>query len=199
MKEEFSARKLAVLFIIYLVALVSGTGIYVLSFWLPIAVKYDLLFFRSAILLVLACAITFGLLVALKTRSTVIRSILTYRDIFLICTFLMSGNWFLYGTVPFNVSRSNSMLILGYLYNPGAHPRTKEEITQFVRKRYFEDYDAVGIRLREQIFTGNVEERGGGYVITAKGKDTAEKLMKLSDLYNIKDNFLKECITNPND
>lgn len=87
------------------------------------------------------------------------------------------------------------MLILGYLYNPGAHPRTKEEITQFVKKRYFEDYDAVGVRLREQIFSGNVAESGGGYVITAKGRYAAEKLMKLSEVYNIKDNFLKETIT----
>jgi len=132
------------------------------------------------------------LLVGLKTKSHSMRSVLTYRDIALISVLLFSGNWFIYGTIPFNVSRSNSVLILSYLYASG--PRSEREITDHVKAKYFDSYGAMKIRLQEQAASGTIDYIDGNYVLTSKGHATVEGLAAFSDLYNLKQNFLREAI-----
>lgn len=92
--------------------------------------------------------------------------------------------------IPFNVSRSNSVIILGYLYKNDGVPQSKNNIKIYTQTKYFDEYDSTGTRLREQIAAGNVVEINGKFAITEQGIFIADFLKKTASLYNIKNNFL---------
>lgn len=90
--------------------------------------------------------------------------------------------------IPFNVSRSNSVLILGYL-NQSSELRTEQEITGFVAKKYIYEYRAIEIRIKEQISSGNIKETNGKYQLTPNGMNTLKFLKNVSKIYRVNNNF----------
>ena len=119
-----------------------------------------------------------------------------WRDIFIICLLFFFINWNVYGIIPFNVSRSNSIIILGYLYKNQGIPKSKSEIKLQTQYKYFDVYDSVGVRLHEQIASGNIAEVNGRFAITKHGIIMADFLKEISRLYNIKNNFLETSTSN---
>ena len=176
----------------YILFIFIGTFSYLALIQLEIFNKYDYLFLKSGVLLLIASIFTAILLLLLKYKINLIKSFIIYQDILLIFLLIIFINWFVYGLVPFNVSRSNSIIILKYMYDNNGHSKSKDEIKDFVQKKYFDDYDAVGIRLNEQIISGNILKTDQGYIITAKGMDVAESMKFLSNFYNLKNNFLND-------
>jgi len=112
-----------------------------------------------------------------------------YLLIFMITIFI---NWFIYGLIPFNVSRSNSVILLKHLYDSDGEYKTKSEIIIHVHNKYFNQYDAVGLRLSEQLKAGNIEKVGDGYHITPKGIFITKTFLFISRLYNLENNFLED-------
>ena len=94
--------------------------------------------------------------------------------------------------IPFNTSRSNSIIILGYLYKNHGLSKTKDEIKSHTKTKYFDEYDSVGIRLREQEASGNITQKNGEYIITKRGIFIIELFMNITDLYNIQNNYGNE-------
>ena len=92
--------------------------------------------------------------------------------------------------VPFNVSRSNSIIILNYLYKNQGSPKSKKDIEAFTKHKYYDEYDAVGVRLAEQLAAGYVIDANGKFLITKKGIITANLLSRLTIFYNERNNFL---------
>ena len=131
------------------------------------------------------------LLLFAKTKSNILKDIITYRDILLMCTFFFFLNYFFYG-IPFNVSRSNSIILVSFLYEQQGSPKTEEEITSFIIKKYFYDYKAVSKRLQEQIASGNIQKVDNGYILTKRGEIIVETFEFITDLYNEKNNFIKD-------
>ena len=181
-----------ILFFIYFSFLLIGTVCFILSFWINIFNTLDVLFFRSLILLIIVCLIIAILLLFAKKKSNILKDIITYRDILLICILLFSFNDIMYGTIPFNVSRSNSIILVSYLYEHKGSPKTEEEITSFIIKKYFYDYKAISKRLQEQIASGNIQKVNNGYMLTKRGEIIVETFGFIADLYNVKNNFIKE-------
>ena len=181
-----------ILLFVYFIFILIGTVCFILSFWMNIFGTLDVLFFRGLILLIIVCLIIALLLLFAKKKSNILKEIITYRDILLICTFLFSFNYFLYGAIPFNVSRSNSIILVSFLYDHKGSPKTEEEITGFVINKYFYDYKAVSKRLEEQIASGNIQKVDNGYILTKRGEIIVETFGFISDLYNVKNNFIKD-------
>lgn len=115
---------------------------------------------------------------------------LTYRDAVICGLLVFLINYNLYGLVPFNVARSNSMIIMGYLLDSTGSYRTKQEITNFAIQTYFVDYDAISIRLDEQINAGNIEFKDGKFALTAKGIFVTKLFSDIADLYSTKTNLI---------
>ena len=96
----------------------------------------------------------------------------------------------MYGLIPFNVSRSNSIIILNYLYKNQGVPKNKKDIEAITIQKFYKEYSAVDLRLSEQLTAGNVIYINGNYLITKKGIITANVLSKITFFYNVKNNFL---------
>ena len=187
---KMNIKEVFILSIIYLCFIVIGTVLFISLFWVDYFHKMDVLFFRSVVLLIIVCCIISFLLITIKKKIRIFK-IITYRDILLICTLLFSLNYFLYIMIPFNFSRSNSVLLVSYLYKNKGIPKTEEEITNFIIDKYFYKYKAVSVRLNEQIVSGNIQKIDNGYVLTKRGENIVELFGFITDLYNEKNNFSK--------
>ena len=116
---------------------------------------------------------------------------LTLRDVILIVVLFFFLNYNLYGMVPFNCSRSNSIIIVGYLLKNSQSPKTKNEIEAFVKEEYFDKYQAIQRRLDEQVNAGNIKELNGQYELTTQGVYVVKIFGFITDLYKTDQNFTK--------
>lgn len=185
-------KKYSVLFFIYLFSIVLSTIIYILSFWLNGINLLDFLFFKSFISILISIFIVLLILFAIKYKFFPNYKILVWQDYALIFILSLFLNWFVYGLIPFNVSRSNSIILLKYLYDNKGKSKSKNEIQNFVENKYFNTYDAIGLRLSEQMSAGNIQEVQGQFFITPKGIFVADVFLGISKLYNLKNNFLED-------
>jgi hypothetical protein len=186
----YNLKTIFYLFIIYIASIIIGTSFFLSLLWTKIFMNQNVLFFRTGILLVLISIFLFFALFIIKIKLTYSKKFFLWRDIFLVVLIFFFLNWNIYGMVPFNVSRSNSIIILNYLYKNQNSPKSKRDIEAFTKHKYYEDYDAVGVRLSEQLAAGNVIVTNGNFVITKKGIITANILSRLTFFYNEKNNFL---------
>lgn len=186
MKNKFS------LFLIYVVGFTFSTALYISFFWINIFSSLDFLFIKSGFLLILSTSLILFIILFLNRIQYSIFKKMVFQDFLLIFIITIFINWFIYGLIPFNVSRSNSVIILKYLINNSANYKTKEDIKNYVQDKYFNEYDAIGLRLSEQIKAGNIKKVGQEYYITEKGILFAQSFLFISRLYNLENNFLED-------
>jgi hypothetical protein len=189
---KMSLKNFTILLFVYSSFILIGTVCYILSFWMDTFALLDVLFFRGLILLIIVSVIIALLLLFAKKKSNVLKEVVTYRDILLICTLFFSFNYFLYTSIPFNVSRSNSIILVSFLYEHQGSPKTEEEITRHIINKYFNEYHAVSRRLQEQIISGNIQKVDNGYVLTKRGQCIVEIFGFIANLYNEKNNFIRD-------
>jgi hypothetical protein len=170
------------LFII-LLFIVFSTLIFLIFLNSTLLSRFDYLFFRAISLL------TLSILVTLLCFSKIYKT-LDCRDLVLFSIVSFSANWFVYGLIPFNVSRSNSVILIGYLNTKNGGVVQKAEIKQVLNTIYFDRNNAVEVRLNEQIFNGVVERVDDGYRITNSGMRQVKLLRSIANLYGVKNNFL---------
>lgn len=179
------------LVIVYLVSLLVGTLIFIVSLWLPFTClrNIDILFFKAVILLLITCFIILFVLILLKIKFSI--SFFQYRDVIIIFLCLFFFNFNLYGEIPFNFSRSNSVIMMEYLYKNNQIAKSEEEIEGYITKKYFKEYKAVQIRLSEQMRSGNITKTPEGYTITKKGIKIMNIMSFITGLYNVENDFSK--------
>lgn len=93
--------------------------------------------------------------------------------------------------IPFNTSRSNSIIIVGYLLQNEGTPKSEMDIENYVKKTYFDKYRAIQTRLDEQTKAGNIAKIDGKYYLTARGKFITKLFANISDLYRTEHNFAR--------
>jgi hypothetical protein len=175
---------------IYFIFILFGSILFVFLFRQNILDFLDVLFYRAVFVLCISCIIcALGIFYAKKI--TFLQGLITNRDIIIVVIILFFVNFNFYGLVPFNVSRSTSVLLIGYLDKNNGIPKSEDEITRFIINKYFYDYKAISLRVKEQTSSGNIKKVGDGYVITEKGKALANILREISDMYKVNNNFLK--------
>jgi hypothetical protein len=172
-------------FIIFL-----GTAFYISIFSINLMELNEVPLAKPLLLLMVTCLIFVFFLVHLKKYNKTPR-ILTSRDIVLIVMLLFFINYNFYGLIPFNCSRSNSILIMGYLNENTASAKTKDEIEKFVKEEYFNKRQAIQQRLNEQVKAGNIEEVKGKYKLTSRGVTVLKTLGFITDMYNMDTNLTK--------
>lgn len=174
--------------IFYLSIILFSSIVYIASFWTDIFISDNNFNRALKLLLVITLLITICLNIFLISKKNIHLGLIS-RDIYLIALLFFMLNWIVYGLIPFNVSRSNSIIIIGYL-NKADSPKSKSDIQDFVFKKYFLDYDAISYRLNEQINSGNITLSSEGYLITNRGIVVSKVINSIANLYNIDNNFL---------
>lgn len=175
---------------LYTASLIVGTVLYIASFWINLIDTQSIPIVGAIAMLLIMCIFISAVLLIMKKFKTY-QNILTYRDIILIFVLLFSFNYNLYGMIPFNCARSNSIVMIGYLYKNNGMPKTEKEIQDFVEDKYFHKYQAIQKRLQEQIDAGNIKKVNDGYILTKRGILVVKTFGWITALYNMDQNFTK--------
>ncbi|MBU3625044.1 hypothetical protein ICN48_02155 [Polynucleobacter sp. JS-Safj-400b-B2] len=175
---------------IYLITIIAGTGLFLSLFWINFLNSGDILFFKSLIYLFTVCLLIIFILIFLKFKVSSLKS-LTYRDILLITIIFFTTNHIFYGLIPFNASRSVSVMIVGYLFNHQDTLVSEKDMDTYIDELYFKKENAVQRRLLEQVEIGNVEKFEGGYKLTPKGIETVKLMGLITSVYNTDKNYAK--------
>ena len=176
--------------VFYISNIVIGTVIYISLFSTKLIKSSSIpLAGPLGLLAVLSIILFLSLVTLMKKKKS--PQMLTLRDVILIVVLFFFLNYNLYGMVPFNCSRSNSIIIVGYLLKNSQSPKTKNEIEEFVKEEYFNKYQAIQRRLNEQVNAGNIKEINGRYELTAQGVYVVKIFGFITDLYKTDKNFTK--------
>lgn len=183
-------KSAATLTLAYLLSLACGSLLFIGLFRSDLLRSETVLFNRAIWLLIPVCLVVAGIFELARCTIPSLRAAAASRDGVIIFLLLFFGNWTVYGLIPFNVSRSNSVILVGYLAASGTTPRTEAEIVEFVNDFYINRYRAIQRRIAEQIALGNVQRQGDGYVLTAKGRSTVWLMNTVTSWFRAEPNFL---------
>ena len=111
------------------------------------------------------------------------KSLFDVKDIVLMFLGFCCVNMVLFTLIPVTVERSVSVFTLSYMMeNPGVY--TVSDMEDIFHKTYVCEFQAFDKRFEEQIISGNVEEKDGGYVLTKRGEFTVNFFRTISSLFN---------------
>ncbi len=176
--------------ILFLIFLLLGTFVYVFSFrHLELGSNKSLLVGEITLLFLVCIAFVYLIKIV---NAKYLKKIFNYQDLIIYFLILFFFNYNFYGFIPFNVSRSNTVIIMNYLNSQNSVPVTKDSILEHTNNVYFYEYDAIQKRLEEQIAIGNVIKSDKGYVITKRGEFILNIFSKITDLYNMDQNFARK-------
>ena len=150
--------------VFFVTFLILGTFVYIFSFrYLELGLNKNLLIGEITLLFVIS--IIFVYLIKI-VNTKYLKKLFNYQDLIIYFLILFFFNYNFYGFIPFNASRSNTVIMMDYLNNQNAVPVSKNSILEHVNSVYFYEYDAIQKRLEEQIAIGNVIKSDKGYIIT---------------------------------
>lgn len=172
---------------LYVTAILTGTLIFFGIIWLGI-VPSKALFFSTLQSLGITTLIMIVLICIAKKKCKSFR-FATGKDVIIISLIFFFGHYTFYGLIPFNTSRSVSVMLIGYFLNNSNRFVSKEEIEQFVRREYFIESNAVVKRLAEQTEMGNLNQKNDEYKITKKGIFIASTMGLITLMYNTDKNY----------
>ena len=174
---------------IYIFFIIISTILFVALFWIEFFNFFDVLFLKYFILLIITTCVIFILLLFLKKIN--IFKIISTKDILIISLLAFTFNNFIYGLIPFNTSRSVSVMIVGYLYNNKDKSVSNEELNEYIYKLYFLKENAVNMRIEEQIKIGNIEKVENHFKLTNKGLVIIRFMNSITEIFNTKKNYIK--------
>jgi len=176
--------------VFFVTFLILGTFVYIFSFrYLELGLNKNLLIGEITLLFVIS--IIFVYLIKI-VNTKYLKKLFNYQDLIIYFLILFFFNYNFYGFIPFNASRSNTVIMMDYLNNQNAVPVSKNSILEHVNSVYFYEYDAIQKRLEEQIAIGNVIKSDKGYIITKRGELILNIFSRVTDLYNMDQNFARK-------
>jgi hypothetical protein len=148
-------------------AIALGFVVFAALFKAGILAGIPVLFYRGLVLAVLACVLTGLLLAAIirRLRHGEFRG----RDAASAAIVSLSLNIAFLVVVPVTVDRSISMFILGRMAGESTRMRSAEEVRRMFVDGYVGENRQIERRLQEQLLSGNLEQEGDGYRISAQG------------------------------
>jgi hypothetical protein len=177
------------LIFIYFFFFTISSLLFIAQFWIKILDSLDILLFKSFISIFISICITLLLFFFLKKKK--ILKIISIKDIIIICLLSFTLNNLIYTLIPFNTSRSVSVMLVGYLYNNENKNISKTELEDHIYKLYFIKEDAINKRLEEQIKFGNIEIIENQYKLTNKGLIIVKFMNMTTEIFNTKKNYIK--------
>ena len=111
------------------------------------------------------------------------------KDIVIISLIFFFGHYTIYGLVPFNASRSVSVMLVGYFLDNQDRYISETEVTDYINQEYFMRSNAVSKRLSEQKSLGHLEYENGKYKITEKGVFVVTLMGIITSAYNTDINY----------
>lgn len=171
----------------YLLFSVLGTILFFILLNIGIFAN-DILFFGFLKTLLLATFLNLILIFILKFFGKL--KIFCSKDLIILVLLFIFGHYTIYGLIPFNASRSVSIILMSYFLKNENKEVTNMEIKSYVENIYFKEANAVEKRLKEQVELGHLEYYDEKYKITSKGVRNIKIIGYITDLYKTDKNYI---------
>ena len=171
-------------FIFYFLGFLFSLIIFIVLFHIDFGVKT---FFYKGILITfvsLICQFIF-----LFKLNNLKKFLLNKLHIYIVCLATFCFTLTLHTLVLTSLDRAISIFFIGFM-NKNEKGLTKEEIKDTFYEKYFEEDDAIGRRINEQIITGNLTKINEKYELTDRGKSTYKILFFLGKIFNVNDKYI---------
>ena len=112
------------------------------------------------------------------------------KDLIILVILFIFGHYTIYGLIPFNASRSVSIILMSYFLKNENKEVTNIEIKSYVEKIYFKESNSVEKRLKEQVELCHLEYYDEKYKITSKGVRNIKIIGYNTDLYKTDKNYI---------
>ena len=152
---------------LYAGALLLGFALLVAMFKLGVMGAVDVMFYRGLVVIVLVAVATVAILVLLLGRRA---GVLEPRDALGAAAVSLSFNLCFFVLAPVTVDRSISIFMLGRMDMEAARAFTPAEMRDAFTSVYVVGDRQIERRLAEQRLSGDVEDLGGRYRITPRGR-----------------------------
>jgi len=172
----------------FIVLFLFGTSTYILFFNLLNLGNNNQLLIGEVVLLLFISVVFVFLFYKIAKEYLDIK--LVRQDLIIFFLILFFFNYNVYGLIPFNASRSNTVIIMEYLNSQNGESLDKNEILVYVNDKYFYEYDAVQKRLDEQVNAGNIIKSGDKYKISNRGAFILNLFGFITNIYGIENNFI---------
>ena len=187
-------KELLILSLIYILLLLAGTVLYVLSFQTFLFSEIAIFFYRG-ITIILFWGVVLAVIMSLL-KYFFFKKIITIRDILLLlCTFCCV-NIVIFTHLPVTADRSITVFMLGFMVQTEASTYTKQDLEEIFISKYVYEYGAFDKRLEEQIFSGTIKKSGDQqYQITEKGRNLIRTYEKVADWFLIDKKLIRPDIS----
>jgi hypothetical protein len=144
---------------------VLGLAVLVALFKLGVAASIGILFYRGLLL----CAVALLVTVAIMAQVGRALRCLSLRDAVAAGFLSLGVNLSVLVVAPVTIDRSLSIFILGHMARHQGESFTTEQIEAALRDVYLGQFRQAERRLQEQLKSGNLQQAGDGYTISAQG------------------------------
>jgi uncharacterized membrane protein len=169
--------------LLYFSFFIIGTALFIFLFHTPLFSSISVFFYRGVVLLVVSSFLIILMLVYLKKKA--FGNLIDTRDIILLVTLIFCLNLVFFTLVPVTVDRSMSIFLLGYMNKHSDAKLTNQQITKVFIEEYVQKNKALNKRFDEQLVSGNIVIKKGGYQITNQGKSLIHFFQFTADLFGI--------------
>lgn len=138
---------------------VAAWIIFVLLISTPFFDFIEIYFYRSIVILIFTCIITFIMELTIKLVSK--KSIYDYKDIILSITLIGCINMVWLSSAVVSLDRSLSVFLLSYMAKEERY-YSEQEIEEIFQETFVKKYGMLDRRFWEQIETGNIKKIPGG-------------------------------------
>lgn len=187
-KKHVSAKTVWATIGLYVMFILAGTALFILSFHTPLLAGIDVYFYRGTALIVLWGVL---LLAAILLMRMHIFKLLGIKDAICIVCLFCCINMVVFTLVPVTVERSVSVFLLAQMDANNTHVYSEDEMGTLLKEDYIDKNGAVQKRCEEQIATGSIKQKDGGYIITAKGQAIVRLFRLVSGLYGCNSTSLR--------
>jgi hypothetical protein len=148
----------------YTSGVLVGVVIFGLCFRFNVLSAFHILFYRGISLLIVAMLMQMVVLGVALGRGR--------RGVGYVLPMALSSlalNLTFFVLIPVNLDRSISVFLLAWMEDHRGTPQTKADLRQAFQQIYVEADGAIDRRIVEQLVSGNIAPRGGGYALTERG------------------------------
>ena len=174
--------------VLFAIAVTVGFLALVALFKIGLLSSIDILFYRGlALCVAVMLLLTVGL--AITGRRT---GLCTMRDAIAAGVLSFGLNLAFLIVAPVTVDRSVTVFVTGYMAAHPGQPLTIGELQTAFERRYLGEFQQIQRRMDEQMTSGNVMARDGGYVLTGQGQRFIETAKYIGWLFDADLRFVNQ-------
>ncbi|MEG2021226.1 MAG: hypothetical protein RR087_05585 [Oscillospiraceae bacterium] len=176
----------------YILAFVIATALYIVLLNLGLFSSISVFFYRAIAVLIFTVLVV---LVGILLLNKLVKQLnFDWKDVFITCLATLCAHMVFLSLVTVSLDRSLSVFLLCYMNDNSQVALSENDIETVFQDVFVDEYKMLERRFTEQIITGTIEEKNGGYHITKRGEFLVDVFRFLGGVFPVDEKCLYPAI-----